>query len=364
MDSDVPLTVRKLTGPIEHWLTTFHTGYWGFRPDKKDAWQDIQEDEVFLFHASKTEFLDAPRGTLSDLDTGIIGLGRVGAFSGKDEPAWWGEIHGDGNYPFLIHFSELYWFGDIDDIRDAPVAEKAVSEMVDDVHRLAENIISFGEMRDRTGYQIPAQGSPGNVKQPDKLLPLLRERLDGSTIVDPESEEMESEPVSAGAEIRKRTRERSLDPDSVETRTISYESSIKETITGNFEHEQTLDQFEDYLTTRGFAGGETSQSDLIMRSSETVVLGEAKYVHERNEATQIRKGLGQLLEYRYIDIYSDEELSQLSLVLCLVLSNSPSESYRDVLESVEDDGIYTYWIEDGAISGPEDSMRRLQEITG
>lgn len=166
---DQALRFRKLTGPIEHWLTTYHQGYWGFRSDKQEAWENINVDDVFVFHASASELLELPRGALTDIETGIIGLGRVGAKSTKNEPVWWEELYRAGDYPYLIHFSEIYWFGDTDQIRDVSVEDKEIDEMITDIHNLAENMVTFGEMRNRTGYQIPAQGSPTNINSPEKL---------------------------------------------------------------------------------------------------------------------------------------------------------------------------------------------------
>lgn len=105
-----PPQFRELTGPIEHWITTYRRDYWGFRPDKEEAWRNTTDEELFLFHASSEKFLDPPRGALTDVNTGIIGVGRVSELSAKDDPVWWEEIHHDGNYPFLVHFSELHWF--------------------------------------------------------------------------------------------------------------------------------------------------------------------------------------------------------------------------------------------------------------
>lgn len=80
-------------------------------------------------------------------------MGRVGAKSTKTEPAWWQELHADGEYPYLIHFSELHWFGDTGEIRDAPVSDKSVAEMVEDVRALEQNKITFGEMSETAaGY--------------------------------------------------------------------------------------------------------------------------------------------------------------------------------------------------------------------
>lgn len=360
---------RKLTGPIEHWVTTFHTGYWGFRDDKKEAWEEIEEGEIFLFHASGSKFLDVPNKLIRDAGKGVIGIGRVGAKSRKDEPAWWEEVHYDGEYPYLVHFSEIHWFGDTDSIRDAPVREKSVDEMVEDVHALDENKITFGEMDERTGYRIPAQGSPGNVKHPEKLFPLLVERLHG---VDPderevpESEEDEDEDESNGrgaSSVRSRDRDRDLGSSDGSSGTVSYQPSIDQTMSGWMDHEHTLDTFEDELLDAGFESGETEHSDLLAWRNTNLVLAEAKSVHNSNERSQIRKALGQLHEYSYFDVEQDAERARKDLTRCLVLTEEPSDGYRKFLQHLQDEGIFTFWVDEYEVRGLSDSMERLEAIT-
>lgn len=356
---------RKVTGPIEHWLTTFHTGYWGFRPDKEEAWRGIEEGEVFLFHASRSEFLDVAPKRVKDAGSGVIGIGRVGAKSIKDEPAWWEEIHSDGNYPFLIHFSEIHWFGDMDAIRDAPVADKSLDEMVEDVHALDENKISFGEMTERAGYRIPAQGSPGNVKQPEKLFPLLVERIRG---IEPESrkvpeDETSNLETSTGVSIvRSRSRDRNLDGDRDTDQTVTYETSVEQTMDGWMEHEHSLDTFEDVLVDAGFETGETDHSDILAWRDGDIVLGEAKFVHDGNERDQIRKAVGQLHEYSYFDIAQHEDRASKSLTKCLVLTQEPSDEYREFLASLQNEGILTFWTDEYDIQGLPESEERLEEL--
>lgn len=354
-DVDVQRDFNKLTGPIEHWVTTYNSGFWGFRPDKEESWKEISPDEVFLFHAAASEIPE-----ISDVQNGVIGLGVVGAKSEKQEPVWWGELHSDEEYPYLIHFSEIYWFGDTDNIRDAPVAEKDLAELTDDCRHLAEDVITFSEMNERTGYQIPAQGSPVNVNQAEKLFPLIEERLQISSGT---SGEDGSQNHQSGADIRGRSRNRNFDTSNIDDEPVKFKPSIADTIAGTLDHEEALDTFEDHLEERGFQGGETDHSDLIVKSDSDVLLTEAKSIHEGNERSQIRRGVGQLLEYRHIDINQHDELDELELTLCLLLTQPPSEKYREVLESILDFGIYTYWIDEEDISGLEASMAHLNEIS-
>lgn len=354
---------RKLTGPIEHWLTTFHTNYWGFRSDKREAWEDIEEGEIFLFHASSSKFLDVAPKRVKDAGRGVIGIGRVGATSVKSEPAWWEEIHHQGEYPYLVHFSEIHWFGDTDEIRDVPVSEKSVEEMVRDVHALGENKITFGEMDERAGYRIPAQGSPGNVKYPEKLFPLLVERihdveLDGGTTGTTADEES----MRAAAAVRTRDRDRNLEASGHDDGVVVHESSINQTMEGWIGHEHSLDVFEDELIDAGFETGETEHSDILAWRDSNAVLGEAKSIHESNEREQIRTALGQLYEYSYFDVEQSTERDWETLTKCLLLTREPSTEYRPFLEHLEGD-VFTFWTDEYELRGLPESMARFDAIT-
>jgi|GEM_PF-6661601 len=353
---------RKVTGPIEHWLTTYHTGYWGFRPDKEEAWRNIAEGEVFVFHASNSKFLDVPKSRVREAGAGVIGIGRVGAKSTKSEPAWWEELHSDGEYPFLIHFSEIHWFGDTDAIRDVPVADKSLEEMVEDVHALGENKITFGEMKNRTGYQIPPQGSPTGVSQPEKLFPLLVERIRG---VEPDDHEVPNEGDTEATEavsVRSRSRDRDLDGERDTPAEVTYETSVEQTMNGWIEHEHALDTFEDELVDADFEAGETDRSDLLAWRDGDVVLAEAKSIHDGNERGQIRKALGQLHEYSYFDVQQNETRASKDLTRILLLTHRPSEEYREFLTALQNDGILTLWVDEFSVEGLSESMEHLEQL--
>lgn len=244
-------------------------------------------------------------------------------------------------------------------IRDAPVAEKDADEMVNDIQALATNIISFPEMREQAGYQIPAQGSPGNIAQSEKLYPLIQDRI--STDIDTDDSERDS--VDSGTTLRSRSGANSLQSHSYSDTEVSYNLSVPEQISRHVEHEEVLDTFETRLEELGLDGGETSQSDLIAASNEEILLAEAKSIHSKNEARQIRTALGQLLEYRHRDILTDETFSSLDLTMCLVLSRPPSEQHQQVLRSAMDANIHTFWItDDGAVDGLPVSMSKLADI--
>lgn len=371
MPTPLKKNIRKLTGPVEHWVTTYNSGYWGFIEKYEDKWRDdIHPGDVFLFHGANPEYI--PGG--SGLGGGVIGIGKVGAKSTKSEAVWLEELQKKGsNYPYLIHFSEIYWFGDTERVEDAPVSEKDQSQIREEARALSENMISFGEM-DEAGYRIPAMGSMANLSEVQKLFPLLRDRLDSATVVeDPgtggngeNSTGEDSSTTTSGrgaSDLRERNRDRDLSPEEVEDQTVESQQSVKDQIQGSLEHEESLDIFEDYLIERGFDTGETKHSDILGTNELHVVIGEAKSIHGRNAASQIRRGLGQLLEYTYFDVKKDESRSKKELTRCLVLTREPPEGYREFLEDLQDRGIYTYWTDEYEVKGLAKSMERLESVT-
>jgi hypothetical protein len=167
-------TVYNFSGRIEHWVTAYHQRYWGLPEDAESKWRRIKESDTFLFHATGSKFVDA-----GNAGGGVIGVGEVSGFDTKDEPVWLEERQGGRMYPYLITFGEMHWFGDDQAVRDAPVADKDDAEIVKDCRRLSENILSFKEMREQAGYEISRQNLVSEVKEIQKLRPLLYERLQG-----------------------------------------------------------------------------------------------------------------------------------------------------------------------------------------
>jgi len=164
-----------------------------------------------------------------------------------------------------------------------------------------------------------------------------------------------------------KTRERSKDRtyDALEENndeTISYESHVDNIQKGDYQHEEALDILEDHLRNLGFRGGETNRSDLIVTDRENILLVEAKHISSENETKQTRKAVGQLLEYRYRDVLQDDDFKDMNLSLWLLLTQSPSDSFKPILESYQEMGIYTLWTTDEEITGLRKSIDKLKNI--
>lgn len=171
-------------------------------------------------------------------------------------------------------------------------------------------------------------------------------------------------PSSSGlSKTKERSRNRTFDAlNEDNNETITYESQVDDTQEGRYHHEETIDVLEDYLKKRGFKCGETNWSDLIATDGEDVLLVEAKHITPDTETTQIRKAVGQLLEYRYRDLLHDDEFSELDLTLWLLLTQPPSDTFKQILDSFRDKGIYALWMQNDEISGLEESLTKLEQI--
>ncbi len=175
--------VYKITGPIEHWVTTFNTQYWGFTNSNSDKMTQFKKGDIFLFHASHPEYLDKhfflPSYSDYKILSGIVGLGVYDRRGYKQANSWLGEFaryeragtivggkvmqisrrrQGQPNHwPHLLIFSLTYWFGKVNLIDDVGVNMKSQDEIFRDIQNLSLNDITFEEMRN-AGYVIPSQG--------------------------------------------------------------------------------------------------------------------------------------------------------------------------------------------------------------
>lgn len=181
--------VYKLTGPPEHWLTTYNMGFWGLTQDWKSMWQGLAPGNLCVFHSTGTDYV-----SMRGVNKGIIGVGRVTRTSTKETLEWYHEIDRNVNkWPYLIHFSPIWWFGRTDQIDDESIRvkmKKGDEHLKSDIARLTQNYISFQDMTLPDGKRlIAAQGSIATVKKSEGFQPLIERRLKESTTVYPSGED-------------------------------------------------------------------------------------------------------------------------------------------------------------------------------
>lgn len=173
----------KANGPIEHWLTTLSTGFWGFDESKEGMWSGLEAGDVLIFQAGPPnwDFVDKfkPKSSLS----GFIGAGIVERTSKKAEPRWLSEViesqvHKIASpklWPNLVHFSEVLWFGEVDGIPVPAIQdliEGCQSKTLDlrlHIERLAQKNLTFKAMA-KAGFTCAPMGTGGRLIKNSEVL--------------------------------------------------------------------------------------------------------------------------------------------------------------------------------------------------
>jgi len=137
------------------------------------------------------------------------------------------------------------------------------------------------------------------------------------------------------------------------TKDISYPAPIASQRTATSKHQAALSQLRDQLEERGCDVKKSKYSDLIAYRdpTETILLFEIKSITKENAWDQVRKAVGQVLEYKYTDIKQREELSE-EVRPGILLNQQPPTKVEGYLKHLsETTGIWIVWIEDG-FAGP------------
>ncbi|WP_095051626.1 DUF3883 domain-containing protein [Pseudomonas sp. Irchel s3b2] len=177
---------RKANGPVEHWLTTLETGFWGFDVQKADVWHQLKAGDVMVFQAVAPNPAFVSKDPNRPKITGFIGAGIVSDISEKNEPRWLSEVvesrvhklDAPKFWPHLVHFSDVIWFGDIDKINASDIqrsieeTDTAPIELSSPIRELARNILSAESMRE-AGFSFGAQGTGGYLTANAELLSTL-----------------------------------------------------------------------------------------------------------------------------------------------------------------------------------------------
>jgi hypothetical protein len=180
---DDPSVLWRMTGPIDHWLTTFSTGAWGLCQDDGGGWESLLDGDVVMLHATEPTqpYLDrlAEQGVSAEGLVGAscyIGLGVVAARSQKGTvPVWLGEFLGETCCPLLVEFDPIVWFGDTALISpgisfeervhfDAETREFDAAAVRDDLLGLLSHSWTLESVREATGSTPSAMGRIGRFR--------------------------------------------------------------------------------------------------------------------------------------------------------------------------------------------------------
>lgn len=178
----------KANGPIEHWLTTLATGFWGFDDSKKDMCSQLQKGDVLIFQAGPPNWDFVEKYKPKPQVSGFIGAGIVERTSEKTEPRWLSEViesqvHGNTMpklWPYLVHFSDVLWFGNVDGI-PAPAVQSLIEgcqtntlDMRIHIERLAQNNLTLKTMKDAGFTYAPMGTGLRLINRSENLAHLIR----------------------------------------------------------------------------------------------------------------------------------------------------------------------------------------------
>lgn len=186
----------KANGPIEHWLTTLATGFWGFDDSKEGMWSGLQSGDVLIFQAGPPNWDFVEKYKPKPKVSGFIGAGVVDRISKKAEPRWLSEViesqvHQSASpklWPNLVHFSNVVWFGDVDGIPASAVqgliesCESGALDLRLHIQRLAQNNLTFTAMA-QAGFTCAPMGTGGRlIKNSGVLAELLQSQAATATL--------------------------------------------------------------------------------------------------------------------------------------------------------------------------------------
>lgn len=188
---------RKANGPIEHWLTTLATGFWGFDADKESVWSALKKGDVLVFQSTPPNGSFVSGHSSNTQISGFIGAGVVERISKKTEPRWLSEVIESKKknnpspkiWPNLVHFSDVLWFGDV-----SHIPAQAVQEMIEgckdekldlgvQIAHLASNLLTPNAMKNG-GFTYASVGTGNRLKNnADKLAELFMTQAQSATHV-------------------------------------------------------------------------------------------------------------------------------------------------------------------------------------
>lgn len=119
------------------------------------------------------------------------------------------------------------------------------------------------------------------------------------------------------------------------------------------EHQRALDRLREQLAAAGFEVYKTRHSDVLAYRdpADRVFLFEVKSITEENVWTQVRKAVGQVLEYEYIDVEQRDEFTGAVRPGILLSRPPPAEVKEYLAHLARSRGLIVVWWE-SELAGP------------
>ena len=365
--------LKKFTGPPEHWLTTFNTGFWGLEKKYENQWLKLRKGDLFLLHSCASQYMT--KRIVAPI--GIVGVGIVSGISKKESLEWIGEIkQGLSKWPLLVHFSEICWFGQVDGIDDKPIKGKMAKGedfIAGEIKKLLQNHLEFKDIK-KSGYSFPVMGSIANIKHENNelIVGLLTEKLvdatyqyyelDRTTI--PREISVGNDPIKDLLKGLTHLHEIDLDDSHRNGSEVGYDGVkyyTKDPIAlekANKAHLTTLLVAAKDIKAKGLTPKE-SNIDILVEKGGNVLILEVKSIHQGNLRHQTRFAIGQLYDYGYFDIALNDVYSGKELTKGIVFSTKPPDS---IIEFLRHYMLCVFWVEKDKLTADPESMKVYLEF--
>jgi len=368
-------SLRKLTGPPEHWLTTLNTGFWGLASEHGKVWSELRPGNLFVFHSTAPKWLrPAP-----ELSSALIGVGRLESTSQKKSLEWYDELEtGENTWPLLLHFDRVWWTGKVFHIADLSIEDRrdrGEKLFLQDMAALLENGLSLAELRSE-GVRFPVQSSISQVSNPNRLAQLITPRLKNGSLRRAKLPALAARQRSGEVEWqddfddkRQPGQDRPIDPNIVPDKTDSrdeggakyfYAHAPAKIQAGTRKHQEALMVLRNYIVAFGVEPTENAKSyDLLADNGAEVLLVEVKSIHKENVYEQTRRAIGQLFEYEFFLPQQHPDLRPPTRIVRKVLmySERPPDRFLHLLQSID---VKVLWATDGNLDGPPETLDWLQ----
>ena len=149
-----------------------NTESWGFRKYDKAIkfYSPFKTGDVFVFHSMKQEYLPLD----NSIQTGIIGIGILKNKKIIENEPCDGAFTPMGLMPVKIYFSDMWFSGNIKNIKDETIIEKkgnGINYIIRDIYNLTYNILTFNDMKNNN-CPILTRGAVSNIAE-DRSIRLI-----------------------------------------------------------------------------------------------------------------------------------------------------------------------------------------------
>ena len=137
--------------PPEDWIGTLRYNAIPLTEDSRSEWEDIEEDDVILFHShSESEITET-----NDYETGVVGGAIIKEITEPRDEQWYSENNVDEDRSDIVRFKRALYTGDVEDIEIATDIEEGGSDTEQEIAAITRNALPDGKISEIIG-EVPS----------------------------------------------------------------------------------------------------------------------------------------------------------------------------------------------------------------